>query len=425
MFEESSQNNKGSAAGLLRKREAAGAVSESQQPSQVPPEQGQESAGRGSGPPKQASTLITNRINRHQITWQKIRTFKVECGPGKKDILNFTKQLAIMIRAGISLQDSLESIAEQIEKEKFKLIILDLKNRIESGQSFSQALSEHSDIFSELYINMVAAAEVSGSLSKMLQKLAEYLDAEAETRSQVRGAMVYPIIIATMAVSVTIFLLCFVLPRFTAIFAGKEHLLPGPTKALMATSAFMRGNWYFIIPVIGASFWGFWYFIGTEGGSRWWDKTKLVLPLIKTLCRSLYITRSLHTMSVLTKAGVPILNTISITAQIAGNVLYKEMWLGVYEEVRQGKKIASSLSQYNQMPSNVVQMVRSGEDSGTMSDVLKDVSDYYARELRTVIKAVTSMIEPIMIVVMGVLVGFIAMSIILPIFKMSSVVLAK
>ncbi|MFB0553052.1 MAG: type II secretion system F family protein [Phycisphaerae bacterium] len=434
MFEESAQNSKGSSAGLLRKRESAEAISETQQPSQVPPEQDQESVRRGSrrgedrrspaATPRQASTLI-NHSKRQQITWQKIRTFKVECGPGKKDILNFTKQLAIMIRAGISLQDSLESIAEQIEKEKFKLIIFDLKNRIESGQSFSQALSEHSDIFSELYINMVAAAEVSGSLSKMLQKLAEYLDAEADTRSQVRGAMVYPIIIAVMAVSVTIFLLCFVLPRFTAIFAGKEHLLPGPTKALMATSAFMRGNWYFIIPVIGASLWGFWYFIGTEGGSRWWDKTKLVLPLIKTLCRSLYITRSLHTMSVLTKAGVPILNTISITAQIAGNVLYKEMWLGVYEEVRQGKKIASSLSQYNQMPSNVVQMVRSGEDSGTMSDVLKDVSDYYARELRTVIKAVTSMIEPIMIVVMGVLVGFIAMSIILPIFKMSSVVMAK
>jgi type IV pilus assembly protein PilC len=424
MFEESSQNSKGSAAGLLRKREAAGAVSETQQPSQVPLEQGQESAHRGSGPPRQEST-VTNHINRQQITWKKIRTFKVECGPGKKDIMNFTKQLAIMIRAGISLQDSLESIAEQIEKEKFKLIIFDLKNRIESGESFSQALSEHSDIFSELYINMVAAAEVSGSLSKMLQKLSEYLDAEADTRSQVKGAMVYPIIIAVMAVSVTIFLLCFVLPRFTTIFMGKEHLLPVPTKALMATSAFMRGYWYFIIPAIGASLWGFWYFIGTEGGGRWWDKTKLVLPLIKTLCRSLYITRSLHTMSVLTKAGVPILNTISITAQIAGNVLFKEMWLGVYEEVRQGKKIASSLSQYNLMPSNVVQMIRSGEDSGTMSDVLKDVSDYYARELKTVIKAVTSMIEPIMIVVMGVLVGFIAMSIILPIFKMSSVVMGK
>jgi type IV pilus assembly protein PilC len=130
-------------------------------------------------------------------------------------------------------------------------------------------------------------------------------------------------------------------------------------------------------------------------------------------------------MGVLIRAGVPILSTISITAQISGNVLYKVMWLGVYEEVRQGKKIASSLSQYTLMPSSVVQMIRSGEDSGNMGDVLRDVSSYYARELKTVIKTVTSMIEPIMIVIMGVLVGFIAMSIILPIFKMSSVVLGK
>lgn len=435
MFEESSQDNKGSAAGLLRKLEAAGTVatrqssskSEGQEQPQVPPEQAQhvqESARRGSSAPRDASTL-TNHRNRQQIAWQKVRNFRVEFGPSKKDILNFTNQLAVMVRAGISLQDSLESIAEQNDNQKFKVVVFDLKSRIESGESFSQALSEHSDVFSELYINMVAAAEISGSLSKMLQKLAEYLDSEAETRSQIKGAMVYPIIIAVMAVTVTIFLLCFVLPRFTVIFEGKEHLLPGPTKALLATSAFMRGYWFVIIPAIGASLWGFWYFIGTEGGRRWWDKTKLVLPLIKTLCRSLYITRSLHTMGVLTKAGVPILNTISITAQIAGNVLYKEMWLGVYEDVRQGKKIASSLSQYNLMPSNVIQMIRSGEDSGSMSDVLRDVSDYYARELKTVIKAVTSMIEPIMIVVMGVLVGFIAMSIILPIFKMSSVVLNK
>jgi type IV pilus assembly protein PilC len=356
---------------------------------------------------------------------QKIKGFKFEFGPSRKDILNFTNQLAVMVRAGISLQDSIEAIAEQSDKQKFKEVIIDLKNRIEAGQSFSQALAEHPDVFSEFYANMVAAAEMSGSLSSMLKKLAEYLDAEADTRSQVKGAMVYPIIIATMAVVVTFFLLCFVLPRFTAIFAGKEHLLPAPTKALMASSAFLRGYWFFIVPAIGALFWGFWYFIGTEGGRLWWDKTKLSLPLIKTLCRSLYITRSLHAMGVLTKAGVPILNTISITAQIAGNVLYKDMWLGVYEEIRQGKKIASSLNQYGLMPHNVVQMIRSGEDSGTMSDVLKDVSDYYARELKTIIKTVTSMIEPIMIVMMGFLVGFIAMSIILPIFKMSSLVMNK
>ena len=371
------------------------------------------------------STPKSSAGRRQGTSWQNLSQFRVEFGPSSKDILNFTNQLTVMIRAGISLQDSLESIGERQEKRKFKTVILDLKNRIEAGQSFSQALAEHANVFSDLYINMVAAAEISGSLSGMLEKLAEYLDSEAETRSQIRGAMVYPIIIAVMAVSVTIFLLCFVLPRFTAIFKGKEHLLPTPTKVLMASSAFLRGYWFLILPAIGVLFFVFWYFVNTKDGRRWWDKTKLRLPLIKTLCQNLYITRSLHTMSVLVRAGVPILNTISITAQIAGNVLFRNMWLGVHEEVRQGKKIASSLSQYSLMPGSVVEMIRSGEDSGTMGDVLRDVSEYHARELKTVIKTVTSMIEPIMIVLMGLLVGFIAMSIILPIFKMSSVVMGK
>jgi len=404
MFEDSSQNHKG-----------PGAVAENQQPVEMRQEQERRKQSAAKHPPE----------NRQKNAWQKIQNFKVEFGPSNKDILNFTNQLAVMVRAGISLQDSLESIADQQKNEKFKAIITDLKNQIEAGQSFSQALAEHPQVFGNLYINMVAAAEISGSLSSMLQKLAEYLDEEVGTRSQIKSAMVYPIIIAVMAVSVTVFLLCFVLPRFTAIFEGKEHLLPAPTKILMASSAFLRGNWFYILPAAGALVWAFSYFINTNAGRLWWDKTKLVLPLIKTLCRSLYITRSLHTMGVLTRAGVPILNTISITAQIAGNILYKNMWLGVYEEVRQGRKIASSLNQCNLMPANVVQMIKSGEESGTLSDVLRDVSNYYAREMKTIIKTVTSMIEPIMIIVMGVLVGFIAMSIILPIFKMSSVVAGR
>jgi type IV pilus assembly protein PilC len=402
----------------LQSDKGATAVADNRQDDRAPWEQNRR-------PRESVSKQGHSSRRKQKIGLQQFKQFRVEFGPSRKDILNFTNQLTVMIRAGISLQDSLESIGEQNENQKFKAIILDLKNRIEAGQSFSQALAEHPQTFSDLYINMVAAAEISGSLSGMLQKLAEYLDSEAETRSQVKGAMVYPVIIATMAVVVTVFLLCFVLPRFTAIFAGKEHLLPTPTKALMATSAIMRGYWFVILPAIGAAFWAFWYFIGTEDGRRWWDKTKLSLPLIRSLCQNLYITRSMHTMGVLTRAGVPILNTISITAQIAGNVIYKKMWLNVFEEVRQGKKIASSLSQFNLMPANVVQMIRSGEDSGTMSDVLKDIASFYSRELKTTIKTVTSMIEPIMIVCMGVLVGFIAMSIILPIFKMSSVVLGK
>jgi type IV pilus assembly protein PilC len=386
---------------------------------------GQDSRDFSAGTNFAAGSVSASRLAEKQNAMDKLKNFRVEFGPSRKDILNFTNQLSVMVKAGISLQDALEGIASQNENQKFKVIIRDIKYRIEEGYSFSQALAEHPHTFSNLYINMVAAAEMSGSLSDMLAKLAGYLDEEAETRSQVKGAMVYPIIIAVMAVSVVIFLLCFVLPRFTAIFAGKEHLLPLPTIILMTTSAVLRGWWFVIVPVVGVFFWAFYYFINTPVGRLWWDKTKLVLPLFRTLCRSLYITRSLHTMSVLTRAGVPILNTISITAQISGNTLYKDMWLGVHDDVKQGKKIASSLARYTLMPNSVVQMIRSGEDSGNLSEVLRDISRYYARELKTVIKAVTSMIEPLMIVAMGFVVGFIAMSIILPIFKMSSVVTGK
>lgn len=349
--------------------------------------------------------------------------FRIDFGPSKKDILNFTNQLAVMLRAGISLQDALESIGLNIEKEKFRVIVLDLKGRIESGQSFSQALSEHPDVFNNLYVNMIAAAEISGSMSSMLQQLTEYLDQEAETRGQVISAMVYPGIIATMAIVCVTFLLTFVLPRFLVVFAGKEHLLPGPTKAIMFISTGMREYWFIVFPALAGLIMGFWYLTNkTAPGKLWWDKMKLRLPLLKTLCKSLYITRGLHTMGVLTNAGVPILDTLSITAYISGNTLFENMWKAVHEEVRQGKKIAASLSACALMPGNVVQMIQSGEESGTLGDVLRDISEFYARELKTVIKTVTSMIEPLMIVVMGVLVGFIAMSIILPIFKMSSVV---
>ena len=186
----------------------------------------------------------------------KLRGFRFEFGPNRKDILTFTTQLAVMVRAGISLQDALEGIGDQCTNQKFRAVIHDLKARIEEGNSFSQALAEYPNIFSNLYINMVAAAEASGSLSDMLQKLAEYLDQEAETRSQVKGAMVYPIIIAVMAVTVTLFLLCWVLPRFTALFKGKENLLPTPTIVLMAASSFVRHWWYVIIPGIGAAIGG-------------------------------------------------------------------------------------------------------------------------------------------------------------------------
>jgi len=238
----------------------------------------------------------------------------------------------------------------------------------------------------------------------------------------VRGAMVYPLIIAFMAIVTTIFLLTFVLPKFTLLFAGKENLLPKPTKMLLAASAFLRGYWYIVVGVVAALIAGFIYFIHTPFGRAKWDAFKLKIPLLGRIFRSLCITRSLQTMGEMVNAGVPMLETLKITAQVSGNVLYNQMWMQVFRSVKSGKKIAAPLARCTLLPRNVVQMISAGEESGNLAEVLTDVSEYYDQELQNTIKAATSMIEPLMIVMMGFLVGFIAMSVILPIFKMSQLV---
>lgn len=353
---------------------------------------------------------------------KKVGEIQFSLGPSLRDVQSFTSQLAVMIRAGISLRAAVEGISEQTPNPKFKEMLIQIRKDVESGRQFSEALQRYPKVFSPLYINMIKASELSGGFSKMLDRIATYLDQQIDTRNQVRGAMVYPGIIAFMAVSVTVFLLTFVLPKFTALFKGKEALLPLPTKMLMGMSDFMIHYWYILILMAVALAWGFTLVLKTESGRVGWDRLKLTAPLFSKLFRALYISRSLHTMGQLINAGVPMLDTLAITADISGNIHYKRMWRTVYGAVKQGKKIAAPLQRTPLLPKSVIQMIGAGEESGKLGEVLDEVSDYYSRELRTVIKTVTAMIEPLMIVLMGVIVGFIAMSIILPIFKMSSLV---
>jgi type IV pilus assembly protein PilC len=343
-------------------------------------------------------------------------------GPSQKDLLDFTTQLAVMIRAGISIRAALEGIGEQVANPKFRRMLQAVKQDVEAGKQFSEAIAKYPKLFGPLYVNMVRASEMSGSFAKMLDRIAAYLAQEIETKRMVIGASIYPGIIGTMAIGVTVFLLTFVLPRFAAVFQGKESVLPWPTKFLMGLSSWMVSYWWMPLTggVIGIV--AFVLFIKTEVGRFWWDKTKLTMPLIKRMFRALYISRSLHTMGELLNAGVPMLDTLAITGDISGNVLYKKMWRNVYTAVKQGKKIQSQLGKSRLLPTSVVQMIAAGEESGRLGEVLDEVSVYYAKALREAIKAVTGMIEPIMIVLMGSVVGFIAMAIILPIFKMSAVV---
>src|SRR5262245_24138817 len=347
---------------------------------------------------------------------------QISFGPGAKDVHNFTSQLAVMIRAGISIRAAIEGISEQVENPKFKKMLVQMKKDVEAGKQFSDALMRYPKVFSPLYVNMVKASELSGGFSKMLDKIAAYLAQQIETMSMVRGAMIYPGIIGTMAIGTTIFLLTFVLPRFMTIFKGKEAALPLPTKMLLALSSFMVNYWYVLIAAAIVGIWGFVLMIRTDWGRLWFDKVKLTVPIFKKMFRALYITRGLHTMGQLINAGVPMLDTIAITAEISGNTLYRRMWRAVYSAVKQGKKISQPLQKNPLLPRAVVQMVSAGEESGKLGEVLDEVSEFYGRELKAVIKSVTAMIEPMMIVLMGGMVGFIAMSIILPIFKLSSLV---
>ncbi|MGP1347536.1 MAG: type II secretion system F family protein [Phycisphaerales bacterium] len=342
--------------------------------------------------------------------------------PNLKHVLDFTTQLAVMIRAGIGLRSALDGIAQQTQHGRFKKVILALKNDVESGKQFSEALARHPKLFNPLYVNMVKASEMSGSFGKMLDRIAAYINQQIETKKMVVGAMIYPAIIAVMAVSVTIFLLTFVLPKFAGVFKGKEDALPWSTLFLMDLSAFLVANWVMLLIATAVGGGGLFAFTKTSVGGWYVDKAKLTIPIVRNMFRSLYISRSLQTMGELINAGVPMLDTIVITGDISGNRMYRRLWRNVYSSVKQGKKVTTPLVGNTLLPHSVTQMIGAGEESGKLGEVLDEISDFYAKQLRDAIKAVTSMIEPIMIIVMGSVVGFIAMAIILPIFKMSSIV---
>lgn len=342
--------------------------------------------------------------------------------PKQKHVLDFTTQLSVMIKAGINLRAALDGIADQTDHVTFKKIIIGLKTDVESGKQFSDAIARHPKLFGPLYVNMVRASEMSGSFAKMLDRISGYIAQQIETRKMVIGASIYPGVIGTMAVAVTVFLLTFVLPRFYKVFEGKEEILPFATKFLMNISKFTVANWPYLVGGLVMALVGSIAFLKTEVGAFWADRMKLTVPILRTMFRSLYISRSLQTMGQLINAGVPMLDTLAITGDISGNRMYRGMWRTVYSSVKQGKKITAPLMKTRLLPRAVSQMIAAGEESGKLGEVLDEISVYYSKQLKEHIKAVTSMIEPIMIIVMGAVVGFIAMAIILPIFKMSQVV---
>ncbi|MDP7009384.1 MAG: type II secretion system F family protein [Phycisphaerales bacterium] len=361
----------------------------------------------------------TNETN----VWKRIwKVLNAGSGPTKREILDFTTQLAVMVRAGINLRAAIDGIATNTENKKFQEILRAMKDDIEAGCTFSDAIAQYPKLFSQLYINMVRASELSGSFGHMLDRIAKILTRQIETRKMMIGASIYPAVIGGLATVVTIFLLTFVLPRFTGVFAGKEDVLPWPTIFLMGLSEWMVLYWWTVPIALGCLITGTLLWSRTKRGEVVIDTLKLRVPIIRHMLRALYINRSLQTLGELLSAGVPMLSALEVTGDISGNCHYKKLWYDVKKGAREGSRIAKIVEGTNCLPKPVIQMVGAGEESGRLGDVLQEVADYYDRVLRDAVKTFTSLIEPAMIVFMGGIVGFIAMAIILPIFKMSAVV---
>ena len=337
----------------------------------------------------------------------------------KKDIIYATGQLAIMVDTGITLSAALGGIIDQEENPTLRKILGSLKESVEAGEDFSTALARYPQNFDCTYVSLVRAAEASGALGPMLDRIANYLRREVETRGKVRAAMAYPSVMILLAVGVTVFLLTYILPKFTPLFESKGAELPKPTMLMMSVSSVFLDYWQFWLAGSVALVVGFVLGKRTQPGRQAWDWVKINAPILGPMFRKVVISRSIRTLGTMLSSGVPMIDSIKLCAEVSGNYYYEQLWLQVLDQVNGGKRICEVLAGTTLMPRVLAQMISSGEETGKLDHVLERVSTYYDQEVETALKTTTSLIEPIMIAFMGVIVGGIGLALLLPIFSLS------
>jgi type IV pilus assembly protein PilC len=340
-------------------------------------------------------------------------------GVGEKDLLVFTRQFSVMIDAGLPLVQALDIIGNQADNLAFRKILLTVKSRVESGMTFADALGEHPKVFDELFVQLVRAGEVGGMLDTILNRLGAYIEKNAKLRRRVKGAMVYPSIVLTVAVGVTIILLAFVTPTFEKMFKDMGGALPAPTQVLINLSHGLRDYWYVFAGFPIGLFIAFRAWTRTVKGRAMWDSTKLKLPVFGPLIRKVSVARFTRTLGTMLSSGVPILDALEIVAKSAGNRTIEKAVLFVRAKISEGKNIAQPLSETGVFPPMVVQMIGVGEATGAMDAMLSKIADFYDDEVDVAVAALTSMIEPIMMVFLGGVVGGFLIAMYLPIFSIA------
>jgi type IV pilus assembly protein PilC len=341
------------------------------------------------------------------------------------DLVIFTRQLATMIDAGLAMVQSLQALAEQTTNKVMRDVIKDICTRVEGGDSFSEALQKHPKAFTRLYVCMVAAGEKGGLLAEILARLAVYLENAARLRKKVKSAMMYPVVVTVVAILITIFLLIKVVPVFGEIFSSFGAALPGPTQALINISNFVKSYIILVLLAGGGAVYGWFYFIKTKTGREFWDAYRIRLPIFGSIAHKICLARFTRTLASLIRSGVPILEVLQIVSQTVGNVIMEKAIRMAAADIERGESISAALAKHPVFPSMIIRMVTAGEQTGKIDSMLERISDFLDEEIETTLSGLTSLIEPLLIVFLGVVVGGMVICMFLPIFKMSEIINPK
>jgi len=340
----------------------------------------------------------------------------------ERDIVIFTRQFSTMVDAGLPLVQCLEILGKQADNPSLGEVIVKIKTDIESGSNLSDAMRKHPKVFNSLYANLVEAGEAGGILDTILGRLANYIEKALALKKKVKSAMVYPAAIVTVAFTVVAFLMIFVIPTFATMFSNGGAELPGPTALVMDISDFFRNQWHYIFggPVLFYILFKKMY--ATERGNIEVDRFALKLPVIGILIRKVSTAKFSRTLGTLLSSGVPLIEGMDICARTAGNKIVELALLNSIEAIKEGETIAAPLARENVFPPMVIQMIDVGESAGALDAMLSKIADFYDEEVDTAVDGLTALLEPVLMVFLGIVVGFIVVAMYLPIFKMGETV---
>jgi general secretion pathway protein F len=338
-----------------------------------------------------------------------------------EDLAIATRQLAVLVHAGVPLVEALTALVEQVDKEKLKRILGDVKQRVNEGASLADALAAHPRVFGELFVNMIRAGEHSGALEIVLVRLADFTETQARLRSKIMGTMAYPAAMMIIGSIVLGVLFTVVIPRVTKIFEDTKATLPWMTRFLIGFTGFITQFWWVLLALVAAGIWAFLRWRRTPAGRARWHRFVLTVPIFGRLARIIAIGRFARTLSTLLKSGVPLLVAMDIVKNVVGNVRLAEVIDQARDAIREGESIAAPLKRSGEFPPLVHHMVAIGERTGALEEMLANVASAYEDQVETTVSALTSLLEPIMIVAMGAVVAFIVFSVLMPILQLNTI----